>query len=243
MEFFSYEYDPNVMFNMYEPMHVLMLGIVAVLFVLFFLFKHKLAESPHETTILRSTGVFLVIMLITLAIIETSAGHVYLPFHLCAISYILTIIMLFNQNETIFKYVFFIGIIGGIVTFAIPDLYHAGYNRFRFYEFIIAHCMIIMVPLYFFTEKGYKITLKHTLVAILITNILGFIMIPINLFLDSSGIVENANYMFTMGPPADVESVFGTFPLHLLTFEAVLLVCFFLTYYFAKVYQDKKKAA
>lgn len=243
MNFFSYQYDPDVMFNMYEPMHLLMLGIVVVLFILFFAFKNKLAESPHETRILRSTGVFLIVMLITLAVIETSAGHIYLPFHLCAISYILTIVLLFKPNKNLFKFVFFTGIIGGIVTFAIPDLYHAGYNRFRFYEFIIAHSMIMMVPIYFFTNKGYSISLKDTLFAILITNIIGFSMLPINMFLDSSGIVENANYMFTMGPPSDVESVFGTFPLHLLSFEAVLLVAFFTTYFFAKRYQDKKKAA
>jgi len=243
MDFFSYEYDPNVKFDMYTSMHVLMLGITLVLFVLFFIFKNRLYKSPYEKQIRHGYAYFLIIMLIALALIETLGGAIYLPFHLCAISYILTIVLLLTSSEKIFNLVFFTGIIGAIVTFAIPDLYHAGYNRFRFYEFIIAHTTIILVPIYYFTNYKYTITLKKTINAIIITNILGFSMLPINILLRNTGISEDANFMFTMGPPEDVESVFGTFPWHILSFELVLLVSFFALYYVAKWYQNKTKAA
>lgn len=243
MTFFNYDADPNVFFDMYTSMHLLMLGIVTILFILFFLFKHRLAQSQYEKQIRYGIGGLLVLMLITLIVIDASGGHIYLPFHLCSISYILTIILLFTDNKTIFRFVFFTGIIGGIVTFAIPELDHAGYNRFRFYEFIIAHAMIIMVPIYYLTNRGYKITLKHMIWTMVATNIIGFSMIPVNLFLDSRGIVEDANFMFVMAAPEDVEAVFGQPPWHLFTFEAVLLITFFGLYALARWYQNKQKAA
>ena len=243
MSFFEYAYDPNVKFDMYTSMHVLMLGIVTVLFILFFVFKNKIYQSKHEKTIRYSIGGFLIAMLITLITIDTIGGHLYLPFHLCSISYFLAIFLIFTNNEKVFDYLFFSGIIGGIVTFAIPELDHAGYNRFRFYEFIIAHSIIIMLPIYYLTTYKYKITVKKTLKGILITNILGFGMLPVNLLLRSTGIDPEANYMFTMGPPPDVEGVFGPFPWHMLSFELTLLVTFFILYAVTNWYQNKQKAA
>lgn len=243
MNFFSYEFDPTVKFDMYTSMHVLMLGITLVLVILFFVFKNRIYNSPKEKQIRHGFAYFLIGMLITLITVDTVGGEIYLPFHLCSISYILTIILLLTSNEKIFGYVYFTGIIGGIVTFAIPDLYHAGYNRFRFYEFIIAHTTIILIPIYYLTNFKYKITLRTTITGIIITNIIGFSMLPVNLLLRSTGIVEEANFMFTMGPPEDVESVFGTFPWHMLSFELVLLITFFALYYITKWYQNRIKAA
>lgn len=243
MNFFTYEADPTVFFDMYTPMHVLMLGMTAVLFVLFFLFKNKIANSPHEKYIRYGIASFLVVNLLLLIIIETTGGHLYLPFHLCSISYILTIVLLFTDNKTVFRFVFFTGIIGGIVTFAIPELDHAGWNRFRFYEFIIAHSMIIMVPIYYLTNRKYTIARSHVFWTMLVTNVIGFSMIPVNMFLDRQGIIEDANFMFVMGAPEDVEGVFGPAPWHLLSFEFVLLVTFFGLYKLAQWYQNKQKAA
>ena len=243
MNFFQYAYDPNVKFDMYTSMHLLMLFFTTILFVLFFLFKNKISSSPNERKIRYGIGSFLIVMLITLIIIDSIGGHIYLPFHLCSISYILTIVLLFTDNKYVFQYLFFAGIIGGIVTFAIPELDHAGWNRFRFYEFIIAHSMIILVPIYYLTNRKYEITMKHTVMGILITNILGFGMIPVNLLLRSTGIVEDANFMFVMEAPADVRAVFGEAPWHLLSFELVLLITFFGLYAVARWYQNKQKAA
>lgn len=243
MNFFSYEYDPNVKFDMYTPMHLIMLGLFILIVVLFFVFKKRIYNSPKEQLIRYIYGGFLTVNLILLIIIEYTAGHVYLPFHLCSISYILTIVLLFTKNKKIWYFVFFTGIIGGIVSFAIPDLYHAGYNRFRFYEFIIAHSAIIIVPIYFLTEYKWKITSKVTFITILITNVLGFGMWPINLFLRNNNIIEDANFMFSLGPPEDVESVFGSYPWHFFTFELVLLITMFGLYYIASLYQNKQKAA
>ncbi len=243
MSFFSYQYDPDVKFDMYTPMHLSMLGIFIVLMVLFFVFKDKVFNSQKEKFIRYVYASLLIFNLALLVIIEYSGGHLYLPFHLCSISYILAIILLFTNNKKVYYYLFYAGLIGGVVTFAIPDLYHAGYNRFRFYEFIIAHASIMIVPLYYLTCYKWNITLKTTIIGIIITNILGFGMWPVNILLRNTGILEDANFMFTMGPPPDVEAVFGTYPWHMLRFEVVLIFAFFLTYFLTKIYQDKRKTA
>jgi uncharacterized membrane protein YwaF len=130
------------------------------------------------------------------------------------------------------------GIIGGLVSFAIPDLYHAGYNRFRFYEFIIAHTSIIVIPIYYFSEYKFKLDIKSLYFTIILTNILGFIMLPVNILLKRTGIIEDANFMFMLGPPEDVEAVFGTFPFHLIVFEIILLISFFGIYKIANYTLD-----
>ena len=243
LNFFSYEFDPNIKFDMYTSMHLLMLGIFIVYISLFFIYKDKIYNSPKEKLIRYIYASVLLVNIVLLATIETLGGHPYLPFHLCAMSYILTIILLFTNNEKIFRFVFFTGISGGIVSFAIPDLYHAGYNRFRFYEFIIAHGAIIIVPIYYLTCYKWKVTKKITTVVILITSTLGFLMWPVNIMFRNTGFMPEPNYMFTMGAPEDVETLFGPYPWHIFTFEFLLITTFFLVYFIAKRYQDKTKAA
>ena len=159
--FFAHDGDPNIPFNMYEASHGVMIIIFLVLMVLFFVFNKKLFQNKYEERIRHGFGYFLIVLEIFYAIITIVDGSVYLPLHLCAISYYLTIILLFTKSEKVFNVLFFTGIIGGIVTFAIPELDHAYYNRFRFYQFIIAHTAIMIVPIYFLTNFE-KDAIYHT---------------------------------------------------------------------------------
>lgn len=241
MSFFDYSHDPAVRFDMYTPMHLLMLGITLLLFVVFFLLKDRLSTMEKEPQIRRYVAYFLIVLEIVHIIIVVASGRLYLPFHLCAISYLLTIVLLLTNNKTVFEFVFYTGLIGGLVTFAIPELDHVGYNRFRFYQFIIAHSVIIMVPLYYLTNLGYRLTKKSLVSTLILVNILGFLMLGINAILRSTGLVEDANYMYMYGPPADVEAIFGTFPWHILSFELTLILSFSISYFIASLYQNKAK--
>ncbi len=239
MSFFSFDYDPNVKFDMFTSMHVLMLVLFAIYVLLFILFKDRIYASRNEKKIRHIFGYVLIVNLIILILIESFGGHLYLPFHLCSISYILTIMLVFTGNEKLFKYVYFAGVLGGFISFAIPDLYHSGYNRYRFYEFILAHGSIILIPMYYLVKYKYRIEFRDLVRGVIITNILGFAMFPVNYVLRTTGLIKDANFMFTQGPPSDVESIFGTFPLHLLSFEAVLIILFTVLYFGTKMYQDK----
>jgi uncharacterized membrane protein YwaF len=77
---------------------------------------------------------------------------------------------------------------------------------------------------------------------VVITNILGFSMLGVNAILRATKFYPEANYMFTMGPPPEVESIFGVFPWHLLVFEGVLLLSFYIIYYFGNRYSNKQNS-
>jgi hypothetical integral membrane protein (TIGR02206 family) len=224
-------------------MHLLMLGILGLIVLGYVLLRKRIAQSEHERWIRYGLATFLSVQLIVLIAVYRADGDVYLPFHLCSISYILTIVLLFTDNRQLFSYVFFTGIIGGFVTFLIPELDHAGWNRFRFYEFIIAHAMIMLVPLYYRMERGFSLSLKQGIVAVVLTNIIGFAMIPVNLWLDQSGVYPDANFMFVMRAPSDVETVFGPPPWHLFTFELVLIVTFGLLYLWSRWFEERRQAS
>lgn len=240
MDFFSNTFDPGVKFDMYTPMHLLMLGFLALVVMAFVFLRKRIASSRNEKWIRYGVAAFLTVQLVVLIGVYIADGDVYLPLHLCSISYILVIVLLLTDNPQVFSYVFFAGIIGGLVTFLIPELDHLGWNRYRFYEFIIAHAMIMLIPLYYLMERGYRIGWKQGVAAIVITNIIGFSMIPVNLWLDRSSVYPNANYMFVMHAPSDVEAVFGPPPWHLLTFELVLILTFGLLYLVTQRYQQQR---
>ena len=239
MDFFSFDYNPDLRFDMFTGMHLVQFIMFIVVITIFFLVKDKIYNSKHEKHFRYTLASILLINEIILIIIEVGAGEVYLPFHLCAISYLLTIVLLITNNEKIFIFVFFTGILGGIVSIAIPEFGNGGYDRFRFYEFIIAHSAIIYVPIYYLTTYKYKINFKRFLYVLIITNILGFSMLGINLILRVTEFLPDANYMFTMGPPPEVESIFGVFPWHILVFEAILVISCYLLYLAGNNYTKK----
>lgn len=239
MNFFSYDYNPDLKFDMFTSMHLVMFIMFIAVMVIFFLVKDKVFNSKYEKQIRYSLAAFLLLNEILLVIFEIRAGEIFLPLHLCSISYLLTIVLLITNNEKIFIFVFFTGIIGGIVSFAIPEFGNGGYDRFRFYEFIIAHSAIIYVPIYYLTNYKYKIDIRRFIDIVIVTNVLGFFMLGVNFLLRATDFLPDANYMFTMGPPPEVESVFGVFPWHLFVFEAVLVISFYIIYFFGDRYSKK----
>ena len=239
MDFFSFDYSPGLRFDMFTSMHLIMTFIFIGVMTIFFLIKDKVFKSEYEKQIRYGLAAFLFLNEVLLAIIEIRAGVVFLPFHLCSISYLLTMVLLITNNEKIFIFVFFTGIIGGIVSFAIPEFGNGGYDKYRFYQFILAHSAIIYVPIYYLTNYKYVINFKKFVNIVIITNILAFGMLGMNFVLRAINIDSEANYMFTYGPPPEVEDVFGVFPWHLFVFEAVLLVSFYIIYYFGNKYSRK----
>lgn len=111
-----------------------------------------------------------------------------LPLHICFISNILCIILCFNKNKKIFNFVVFTGILGGLSSLLAPEL-DLSFKYFRYYQFMICHISIIIIPIYFMFIYKYSITIKDTLKVIFITEILG---LSLGVFNE----IYNTNYMF-----------------------------------------------
>ena len=83
-----------------------------------------------------------------------------LPFHLCYICTILSIILALNKNKKIFNFLLVCGVIGGLSSFIAIDLSLSS-SYFKYYKFTISHIAIIILPIYFIVIHNYKLKIKE----------------------------------------------------------------------------------
>jgi len=150
-----------------------------------------------------------------------------LPFQLCSISMFLAIILLINKNKTIFSFVLFTGILGGLISLSIPVI---GYNSsyYRYYQYEIAHSLLILTPLYFMAVHDYLPTKKETIKAFLMFQGIVFFMIIFNYY-------ANTDFMFVFIDKAKITKFpvidqFGGIPLYLLWGELLSVGLYFIEY-------------
>ena len=113
-----------------------------------------------------------------------------IPLHLCGISSIICCILPFiKKKERLFQFVYYTGIIGGIMAILTPQLnYFDGTLRY-YLNFFVSHSLIIALPIFMFLHLGMKLP-KFSWFKIWINlNILMAIIMPINFLLGS-------NYMY-----------------------------------------------
>lgn len=85
-----------------------------------------------------------------------------LPFHLCYICTILSIILALNKNKKIFNFLLVCGVIGGLSSFIAIDLSLSS-SYFKYYQFTLGHIAIIILPIYFIVIHNYKLQIKELL--------------------------------------------------------------------------------
>ena len=83
-----------------------------------------------------------------------------LPFHLCYIGTILSIILALNKNKKIFNFLLVCSVIGGLSSFIAIDLSLSS-SYFKYYKFTISHIAIIILPIYFIVIHNYKLKIKE----------------------------------------------------------------------------------
>ena len=85
-----------------------------------------------------------------------------LPFHLCYLCTILSIILALNKNKKIFNFLLVCGVIGGLSSFISIDLSLSS-SYFKYYKFTLSHIAIIILPIYFIVIHNYKLKIKELL--------------------------------------------------------------------------------
>lgn len=83
-----------------------------------------------------------------------------LPFHLCYLCTILSIILALNKNKKIFNFLLVCSVIGGLSSFIAIDLSLSS-SYFKYYKFTISHIAIIILPIYFIVIHNYKLKIKE----------------------------------------------------------------------------------
>lgn len=85
-----------------------------------------------------------------------------LPFHLCYLCTILSIILALNKNKKTFNFLLVCGVIGGLSSFISIDLSLSS-SYFKYYKFTLSHIAIIILPIYFIVIHNYKLKIKELL--------------------------------------------------------------------------------
>jgi len=147
-----------------------------------------------------------------------------LPFELCGITLLLSIIMLISRSRTLYSFLYFAGIGGAFIALLTPNLVYP-FPHFRFLLFFIAHGSIILASLYMTWIEGYKPTWRSLLITMLGLNIVAACIWTANYFLGS-------NYMFLSQKPStySVLDYFGPYPYYLLVEELFAFTVFLAMY-------------
>lgn len=166
--------NANYQITIYEKL--IPLFIVFTIIILLYFNKNKFINNKNLDKIFRhSLGSISCIFLVAYYYLEWSSNGITpnnLPLHLCFISNIFCIILCFTKSKKIFDFVIYTGVLGGLSSLLVPAL-DLSFRYFRYYQFMICHGSIIIIPLYFFIVHKYHITLKDTISVILEIELLG----------------------------------------------------------------------
>ena len=136
-----------------------------------------------------------------------------------------------KKNQLLFEFLFYAGIIGGMLSILTPQI--TLYNEYYFFYimFYFKHAAIIAIPLFLRYGLNMKLTEFSWLKTFGLVNLLLLFVLPINALIDS-------NYLYVSRPPMvnnpliieDLNKVFGI-PTYVFYWEIILIVLVILFYY------------
>ncbi len=160
---------------LFGPLHIALSGSFAVLYVLLFIFRKKVAEFGHFKVIrMVAASVLLLNMVIhyvSKIILGVWTFDTDLPLHLCFITNFFMIFILYTDNKWgLYRVVYFFTFIGPLPAMIWPDL-RCSYDSYIFYQFIISHHVMLLISLYCLCVLKYDTSVKCTLPTIVIGNV------------------------------------------------------------------------
>jgi hypothetical integral membrane protein (TIGR02206 family) len=155
-----------------------------------------------------------------------------LPLHLCSVSALICCLIFFvKKKQYLFEFVFYCGIIGGLMAILTPQITLYDGNYFFYIMFYFKHASIIIIPLLLMYKLKMKLSKYSWLKTFGGINILLAIVMPVNAALGS-------NYLYVAEPPiAKNPLILGTgentilgLPDYVFGFEIILLLLLVLFY-------------
>ena len=153
-----------------------------------------------------------------------------LPLHLCGISGLICAILPFlKRKQVLFDFVFYTGIIGGIMSMLTPQMNSYDGSQFAYLEYYVRHSIILVMPIYLLQNYGMELTKKSMIRTFIALNVLLAIIMPFNFYV-------GGNYMYLAEPP-QVENplVIGEWPYYVLWFEVFMIVLLLVLFYSSKI--------
>jgi hypothetical integral membrane protein (TIGR02206 family) len=219
--FFGHEYS-KYPFALFSFEHVIVL--ILFLFLTFVLYRFR-------TRIIKYDSLIRIVFFITLFSLEL-LYHFWLfrgdnwnitytlPFQLCSISLILSLLLLVTNSRLIANILYFIGGVGAFAALLTPELF-LGFPHFRFFQFFITHMVIIWTALYYVWVKGFYPEKRSVWLAFLFLNGCAFVAFWANR-------LTEGNYMFLAQKPENASLIdyLGVYPYYILSLEGLALGLF-----------------
>jgi hypothetical integral membrane protein (TIGR02206 family) len=209
---------------------------ITVFFMLCYFFIGFKIKDKHIKTFMKISSLLVLFMTLSnhiiLLINDSWTLKSNLPIHLCSISALICCFIGFTKkNQLLFEFLFYAGIIGGLLSILTPQI--TLYNEYYFFYimFYFKHASIIAIPLFMRYGLNMKLTKFSWLKVFGLVNLLLLFVLPINTLIDS-------NYLYVSRPPMvnnpliieDLNKVFGI-PTYVFYWEIILIVLVILFYY------------
>ena len=202
----------------------LLSSIVVISFLLIF---YKKKEVDKKAQFLKVLGFsFIIAFLISNSIgIYNGTWNIQdnLPLHLCRISFIISIIVLFTRKQWMYEWVLFLAIPSGLHSILTPEL-TKGVSDWFYFEYYFVHAGLIFVPLFLTIVMDMKTRLDAWWKTLLRVQIPVVLIMPFNFLIDS-------NYMFLKAKPlVDNPLLIGEWPTYIIFLELIMVVHVFIIY-------------
>lgn len=228
---FNREAYPFVMFSLE---HIMMLVITVVLVIGLYFFREKIRNQLRRSVKL---------ILVTLLILSEATFQMWfiihdrwditinLPLQLCSISLYLCAWMLITKSYKVFEVAFLISMTGAAIAIITPELFF-GFPHLRFFQFFIAHIIIVLSCFYMLWVERYALTFRSAIKAFLTLNAIAFVVYWVNQLLGS-------NYMFLANKPSNTSIIdfLGPYPWYIVSLEAIAISIFLMIFFIYKKFQ------
>ena len=209
-------------------------NLIALALMLVTLVVGRFLNKKQNTSVLYFMGAILVFSTIYSPFRSYLAGDwniaTDLPLHLCGISGIICAVLPFlKRKQALFDFVFYTGIIGGVMSILTPQMNSYDGSQFAYVEYYVRHSIILVMPIYMLQNCGMELSKKSILKTFINLNILLAIVMPFNFYV-------GGNYMYLAEPPQVKNPlVIGEWPYYVFWFEVFMILLLVLLFYLSKI--------
>jgi len=222
--FWNHDLNPQLAMQPFTWQHgvLILLGVLSV--VLTLKYAQNLKNSRYENIVKKSFAFWLLTLEIIYHLHYWTYGLFSVPLHICSFGVMFSVIILFTDSKKVFEYLFFFGILGGLLALFVPNSLGYTYYNMRYYHFILLHMSIAIVPIYYYKAYNYRISLK----SIYKTMGLLLLILPFVVYVN---ITFDKNYMFIGEKPQILANILPDWPYYLIIFVIGVYVAFHLLYF------------
>lgn len=226
--FFSVEFT-DVPLQIFGPKHLSVVAIFVLVWLSFIYFRKVWGEKEQKT--------IRIVLAIALAVNEIGL-HIWsaywgiwniqtmLPLHLCSVMVWITVYTALTDNRSLYEFCYFLGIGGALQAFLTPaDAAMYDIPHYRIMQTLIAHGLLITIPIYMTVVEGFRPTLASFKRIFIWTNIYMVVIFFLNRVIGS-------NYLFiAQKPPSPtLMDALSPWPWYIPQLEVVAFAMLFILY-------------